>query len=156
MLKMKNLLIMFAIVFFLSMLTLMILVTRNDDTVKVESRKFINHIMPVILKDLNKDTFLKYATPEFLNKVDENQVEKVFNIYKKLGNFKKLVSLKGKVKTSLSFIEGKVVYAKYDVKALFTTGEAVAKVTIIRHDGEWYIYHLKINSKVFNELEKKD
>ena len=85
-----------------------------------------------------------------------NQGQAMINIYKKLGNFKKLISLKGKVKTSLSFKKGKVVYAKYDVKALFTTGEAVAKVTIIRHDGEWYIYHLKINSKVFNELEKKD
>ena len=155
MLKIKNLIIMFAIVFFISMLFLMVYTTRTDEETKKTSKQFIQNIIPVILKDLDKNTFLKYASPEFLNAVNEEQVEKIFNVYKKLGTFKKIVSAKGKIKVSLSFKKGKITYAKYEIKALYSTGEAKVKVVLIQHEKEWYIYYFKINSKVFNTLDNK-
>ncbi len=155
MLKMKNLLIMFAIVFFISMIVLMVITTRTDEETKKTSKQFIENIIPVILKDFDRDTFLKYAAPEFLNAVTPDTVGKIFEVYKRLGEFKKIVSAKGKIKVSLSFKKGKITYAKYDIKALFSTGEAKVKVVLIQHDNEWYIYYFKINSKVFNTLDNK-
>ncbi len=156
MLKMKNLIMAFLIIFGLSLIGLMIYTARVDDSLKLESKRYVDETLPHILHSLNKDIFLKYAAPEFIRAVPEEKVEKIFNVYKKLGKYEKYIGSKGKVKTSFSFKKGKLVYAKYTAKAKFSNGDAIIKLTIIKHGDSWFIYAFKIDSKVFNNMKKKE
>ncbi len=156
MLKFKNLLVLFIIIFFISFIVLMVISTRSDKELNIESKKYVDTVLPVILKDLDYKEFMKYAANDFLKNVPEEKIAKIFEIYKKLGNFKKYLGSKGKAKTSIAIFKGKKwVYAKYKAKAEYSNGIAVIQITIIKEQGKWYIYHLKIDSKVFNKIAAK-
>ncbi len=156
MLKMNNLIKAFLIIFGLSLIGLMIFIGRVSDKSKAESKQYIDETLPRILHSLNKDIFLKYASPEFIKAVPEEKVAKTFEIYKKLGKFEKYLGSKGKIKTSFSIKNGKLIYAKYTAKAKFSNGDAIIKTTIIKHGNSWFIYAFKIDSKVFNHMKKKE
>jgi hypothetical protein len=129
--------------------------TRTDERLNVESKKYVDTVLPIILKSFDANEFIKFAAPEFLKSVPEKRIFEIFNVYKKLGGFKKYLGSKGKAKTSIAIFKGKKwVYAKYTAKAEFANGLAVIKITIIKEKGKWFIYHIKIDSKVFNSDKK--
>ena len=155
MFNMKKLIMAFLIIFGLSMIGLMIYTARIDDSLKIESKRYVDETLPHILHSLDKDIFLKYASPEFVKAVSDKKVGEIFEVYKKLGEFKKYLGSKGKVKTSFSFKKGKLIYAKYTAKASYSTGDAIIKLTIIKHGDSWSIYAFKIDSKVFSKKDNE-
>ena len=156
MLKLKNLFIIFIIIFFISFVVLMYFSSRSDEQLNRESKQYIDSVLPDILEHFDPDVFINYAAPELLANVSKKRLTEIFKIYKKLGDFKKYLGSKGKAKKSIPLFKGKKwIYAKYNAKAEFTNGMAIIKITIVKENGKWYVYHLKIDSKAFNDVKKK-
>ena len=154
--KFRTLLIAFAVVFFLSFIILIIFSAKTDENLNKESKQYVDNVIPKIIKNFDENVFLEYAAPELVKNIPKEKIEKIFKMYKKLGTFEKYLGSKGKAKVSFAIMQlKKWTYAKYTCKAQFTTGEAIIKVTIIKENNQWYIYHLKINSKIFNNVVKK-
>ncbi len=151
----KKLLIYFFVIFSISLIVIIILMSRSDEKLNKESKLYVDNVLPIILKDLDEKTFLKFASPELKKAVPKEKFHKIFNIYKKLGKFEKYIGSKGKAKKSFTLKGQKWIYANYIAAAKFTNGDAKIKLTVIKENGNWYIYYFKISSTAFNELDNK-
>jgi hypothetical protein len=150
--KFKTLLMLFALIFFLSFIALMVFTSKSDEALNKESKQYVDNVVPKILQNFDENVFFQYAAPELIKNVSKEKIEKVFKVYKKLGKFEKYIGSKGKAKVSFAIMQWKKwTYAKYTCAAKFSNGDARIKITIVKEDGIWYIYHLKIDSKVFNK-----
>ena len=128
---------------------------RSDERLNNESKKYVDTVLPVILKNLNKETFLKFASPELKKAVPPEKFDEIFKIYRKLGTFEKYIGSKGKAKKSFTLKGQKWIYANYIAAAKFSNGDAKIKITVIKENGGWWIYYFKISSKVFNSIDNK-
>ncbi len=149
----KHLIFGFAIIFFISLISILVLMSKSDEKLNRESKAYIDNVLPIILKNLNKEEFLKFASPKLIKAVPPEKFDEVFNVYKKLGKFEKYLGSKGKAKKSFTLKGQKWIYAKYTAKAKFSNGEAIIKVVLMKENGNWSIYSFKINSKVFNNIK---
>jgi hypothetical protein len=154
--KLKAGIIIFTIIFFIFFIILIISSAKTDETLNKESKNYVDTVLPKILYNFDENVFMQYAAPELIKNVSQDKVKKIFLVYKELGKFEKYLGSKGKAKVSFAIMEWKKwTYAKYTAKAKFSKGDANIKITIIKENGQWYIYHLKITSKVFNKESKK-
>ncbi|GEM_PF-5736528 len=153
----KKLLIIFGVIFVITILGITFFIGKGDPTMQKEGDEFVKTALPQILQTLDEDTFLKYSSPDLLKNLDSSKIKEMLNLYKKMGTFDQFLGAKGKIKTSYSFKERKYYYGKYVALARFKeTGRAEIELTIINRNGNWGLYHIKINSRAFNELVKKD
>ncbi len=155
MLNSKKLFIYFTIIFSLSLIAIILLMSKSDDKLNKESKAYVDNVLPVILKNLDEKTFLKFAAPELIKAVPEEKFKEIFKIYKKLGKFEKYIGSKGKAKKSFTLKGKKWIYANYIALAKFSNGDAKIKLTIIKEKNNWFIYYFKISSKAFNSIDNQ-
>ncbi|HEY6873033.1 MAG TPA: hypothetical protein VI298_09950 [Geobacteraceae bacterium] len=116
-----------------------------------DSKQYVDTAVPAIVSQWNKQELINRAGPELMKTVKDNDFEKLFTMFRKLGAFKKYTGSEGQANISVTSKHGKVTTAAYVAKADFENGPAEIQVTLIKHADKWQILGFRINSKVFLE-----
>jgi hypothetical protein len=114
-----------------------------------ESKAYVDSAVPAIVSGWDKQQLLSRASPEFRQAVTDEDLEKLYNMFRRLGTLKSYDGSQGESNMSVTN-RGKVISASYLARATFDTGPAEIKIALIKHD-EWQIMGFRIDSKVFLE-----
>jgi hypothetical protein len=111
-----------------------------------ESKAYVDEVTPKILANLNKEALFLYASDELKNSASQEDFEKIFNWFGKLGKFVEYKESKGQARISVTTQNGKQITAYYEAQTEFETGPATIKVTAIKKADDWQIIGFNINS----------
>ena len=111
-----------------------------------ESKAYVDEVTPIILADLRKETLLKYASDDLKNVVKPEDLDKVFNWFKRLGAFQKYKGSTGQAHMSVTTQAGKVINGQYLAEADFDTGPAQIRIVTVKKGDEWFVQMFNINS----------
>ena len=111
-----------------------------------ESKAYVDEVTPIILADLRKETLLKYASDDLKNVVKPEDLDKVFNWFKRLGAFQKYKGSTGQAHMSVTTQAGKVINGQYIAEADFDTGPAQIRIVTVKKGDEWFVQMFNINS----------
>lgn len=116
-------------------------------SVDKESRAYVDEVTPIILANLNKETLFQYACDELKNAASEEEFDKIFAFYGKLGQFKEYKGSSGEATISVTTGEGKQIRGVYEAQAEFENGPATVKIKTIKRGDTWQIIGFHITSK---------
>lgn len=111
-----------------------------------ESKAYVDEVVPMILTDLNQETLFKYASPELIDSASQEEFDKLFNWFNKLGDFKEYKESSGQAGMHYNQ-KGETISAQYVAQVEFENGPAQVAVGIIKKDDRWQIFNFRINSK---------
>lgn len=114
-----------------------------------ESKAYVDSVLPVIVSGWDKQELLRRASPEFQQVVKEGEVDKLYIMFRRLGNLHEYQGSEGQSDLSVTSQKGKVISATYTARANFDAAPAVIKVSLIKHGDEWQILGFHIDSDVF-------
>ena len=149
---MKKLLIVLGSIFLVLMILGVVgigIVAVKGTALDKESKAYVDEAVPAILSGWDKQQLVSRASPEFMQAVKGDDLEKLFGMFHRLGTFKSYDGAKGDSNMSVTN-NGKVISAVYVANATFDTGPATVKISLIKHDN-WQILGFHVDSKVFLE-----
>jgi len=111
-----------------------------------ESKEYVDEVTPKILENLNQETLFQYASDELKKSATQEEFDKIFKFFGKLGKFKEYRDSKGGANISITTGRGKQITAAYEAHAEFENGPAVIKVAIIKKNDKWQVVGFHINS----------
>lgn len=111
-----------------------------------ESKAYVDEVTPKILVNLKRETLFEYASDELKNSASEEEFDKLFKWFEKLGKFIDYKESKGQANISVTAQNGKQISAYYEAKAEFESGTAIIKITIIKKGDQWHVIGFHINS----------
>ncbi|MHC4962443.1 MAG: hypothetical protein ACYTE1_07520 [Planctomycetota bacterium] len=117
-----------------------------------ESKDYVDTVVPNVISGWNKEELLKQASPELLGVTKDEDLDKLFTMFRKLGKLKKYKGSEGQSLISVTTEQGKKVTANYTAMAEFERGEASIKVNLIKHGDEWQILMFNVSSDIFLNL----
>ena len=126
-----------------------IVLAKKGGALDEESKAYVERVVPEILSDLRPETLLKYSSSEFIDSATQDEIDKLFKWYEKLGKYQQMGDVVGGSNINYSQEKGKVVSAQYQINAKFDSGPATVILILVQRDNKWQIYHFKINSKAF-------
>ncbi len=147
---MKKTLMIFGAIFLVLVIAAVIvfaIIATKGAALDKESKAYVDEVVPIILADLNQETLFKYASPELINSASQEEFDKLFKWFKKLGEFMYYEESTGEVHMQYT-PKGKTISAQYIAKVEFESGPASVAIRIIKKDGGWKIFNFRINSKV--------
>ena len=109
-----------------------------------ESKAFVDAAIPLIVSDWDVTEIRKRASPEFNKSADYEEIQQMFDVLSGLGGLIEYGGSTGESRIIISFEDGIVITAVYDVSADFESGSAEMQVSLIKHNGRWQILGLKI------------
>lgn len=112
-----------------------------------ESKAYVDKITPIILANLNQETLFIYASEELKNSATQEEFDKMFNWFKKLGKFIEYKESSGQVKIFVTVENGKQITGVYVAQVEFEKGPATVQVNIEKNRERWEIIGFRINSK---------
>ncbi|HUD81935.1 MAG TPA: hypothetical protein VMQ67_00465 [Candidatus Saccharimonadales bacterium] len=116
-----------------------------------ESKRYVDAAIPAIVSQWDITEIQKRASAEFKAAVNDENLEKLVRMFRRLGKFKAYDGAKGDANISVTSDHGKVISAAYVGSAEFETGPAEIKMSLIKHGDQWQLLGIQINSKVFFE-----
>ena len=114
-----------------------------------ESKQYADAAIAAIVSGWNKQDLVERASPEFMAATKDDDLNKLFALFRRLGRLKKYKGSEGQANISVTTQHGKVITANYVAKAEFDAGKAKIKVNLIKHDDNWQILGFNVDSKVF-------
>jgi len=111
-----------------------------------ESKAYVDEVTPKILADLNKETLFQYASDELKNSASSEELDRIFNWFSKLGQFKEYKGSSGQACISVTTERGKQITGSYQAQAEFENGPATINITIIKKGNNWQVIGFRINS----------
>jgi hypothetical protein len=120
-----------------------------------ESKAYADAAIPAIAANWDIKEIEKRASPEFKASLRAGDLEKLVLIFSKLGKLQNYQGAKGEANIQVMLPKGVRITATYVAYADFARGPAEIKMTLIKHDDEWQIYGIHIDSKVFLEKLSK-
>lgn len=121
----------------------------KGSTLDEESKAYVDEAVPLILADLDQSTLFKYASPELIESASQEEFNKLFKWFKRLGEFKEYKESTGQANMSYTTHSGKIISGQYVAKVEFETGPATVNIAIVKRDGRWLINGFRIYSKAF-------
>ena len=112
-----------------------------------ECRTFADNTVLAVVQDWDSRELINRIDPEMLRPGDEEEVENMFRLYRKLGDLVEYYGAEGEVWRDSS--ESGAVGFSYFAEADFENGSATVKVEGIRKDGNSYILDFNIRSEAF-------
>ncbi len=141
----------FAVLIVLGVIGLAVLAVKGTALDK-ESKAYVDEVTPRILANLNKETLFQHASGELKNSASEEEFDKIFNLFAKLGEFKGYKGASGEASISLTSERGKRITGLYQAQAEFENGPATVNVTVIKKGDNWQVMGFYIDSMaLFNE-----
>ena len=135
----------FLVLIVMAAIAFVVLATKGSALDK-ESKAYIDEVVPVICSDLRILTLSKYASQELLNSGLPAEQERIFDAFKKLGEFKEYKESSGDAKLFYTTQHGKTITAEYTAQVEFESGPAQVKVSLIKQGDQWKIRGFRINS----------
>ena len=118
-----------------------------------ECRRFVDDTVLAVARDWDTGELVDRIDPEMLQPGDEEKLENMFRLYRKLGGLVEYYGSEGEVYRESS-VPGAVGFA-YVAEADFENGFATVKVEGVHQDGNSYILDFSIRSEAFvSELIK--
>jgi hypothetical protein len=111
-----------------------------------ESKAYVDQVTPIILADLRKETLLKYSSDDLKKIAKPEDLEKIFDWFKRLGTFQKYKGSTGQANISMTTQSGKVITGQYVAEADFDTGPAQIKIVTVKKGDQWFVQMFNINS----------
>jgi hypothetical protein len=111
-----------------------------------ESKAYVDDVTPKILASLNQETLFQFASDELKNSAPQEEFDKIFNWFGKLGKFVEYKESKGQANISVTTQNGKQITARYEAQAEFEAGPATIKVTVIKKEESWQVIGFNITS----------
>jgi hypothetical protein len=111
-----------------------------------ESKAYVDDVTPKILTSLNQETLFQFASDELKSSASQEEFDKIFNWFGKLGKFVEYKESKGQANISVTTQSGKQITARYEAQAEFEAGPAAIKVSIIKKGESWQVVGFNINS----------
>lgn len=112
----------------------------------MESKAYVDRVVPIICADLRAETLSKYASKELLASARPEEFEKVFTWFKKLGKFKQFKESSGQAHMSYTTQAGKSITGEYVAQVEFETGPAQVQIVTVKTGDQWSIQRFHINS----------
>ncbi|UCC23494.1 MAG: hypothetical protein JSW23_05435 [Planctomycetota bacterium] len=111
-----------------------------------ESKAYVDEVTPAILANLKKETLFQYASDELKNAASEEEFDKMFDFFAKLGQFKEYKGSTGQANISVTTERGKQITGIYEAQAKFENGPATVKITTIKKGDNWQVLGFHITS----------
>jgi len=111
-----------------------------------EGKAYVDEVTPIILANLNKETLFQYASYELKNSATEEDFDKIFNWFAKLGKFKKYKGSSCENIEILYALPGKGISGIYKAQAEFENGPATITITTIKKGDNWQVIGFHIES----------
>jgi hypothetical protein len=122
-----------------------------------KSQDFADSIIFEIANEWNEQIFIDHASPELLKSIKVDDIKKMFEIFKRLGNIVEYGGSRGESRTILRYRDFSLdISANYIADAKFTKGPAKIFVSLSRINGRWYIKRFNIDSKVFYKSDNRE
>ena len=112
-----------------------------------EFRTFVDNTVLAVVQDWDSRELINRIDPEMLRPGDEEEVENMFRLYRKLGDLVEYYGAEGEVWRDSS-ASGAVGFS-YFAEADFENGSATVKVEGIHKDGNSYILDFNMRSEAF-------
>jgi len=112
-----------------------------------EFRTFVDNTVLAVVQDWDSRELINRIDPEMLRPGDEEEVENMFRLYRKLGDLVEYYGAEGEVWRDSS--ESGVIGFSYFAEADFENGSATVKVEGIHKDGNSYILDFNMRSEAF-------
>ncbi|MFB2971203.1 hypothetical protein ACE1CD_19715 [Aerosakkonema sp. BLCC-F183] len=115
----------------------------------LDAQNYVDSAVSEIIKDWNYLELLKRATPQFLESVQPEELERVFYyFFQQIG---KLESYTGAICNGVSGLNkqefGQLIVGDYVAQAKFTKKSAKIKGQIIKQDNQWFINTFTISNE---------
>jgi hypothetical protein len=114
-----------------------------------EAVTYIETNVPMIVENWDPTQLMIRATPELSKSASEEDLKKIFSMWKRLGKLKSHYPPVGRVGTQSFTGSGTKTLGDYTLKARFEAGEAVIAIQLLRVDNGWKINGFHINSNAF-------
>ncbi|HEX4328265.1 MAG TPA: hypothetical protein VH105_15695 [Burkholderiales bacterium] len=88
----------------------------------------------------------KRASPEFKAILKPGDLDRLFTLFRKLGDLKNYKGSRGQANMNFDIKKGRIVSATYVAKADFEKGPAEILLVLIMHDGDWEVAGFRVNS----------
>ncbi|HYT54393.1 MAG TPA: hypothetical protein VEQ38_06740 [Verrucomicrobiae bacterium] len=111
-----------------------------------ESRAYANAAIPAIVSGWNEKELVDRASPEFKKAVTQQQLDQMFHWFTSLGRLQKCEPAQGQAGISVTPQTGKVISGQYAAKAKFEKGDATIKLALIKHENQWQVLSLYVDS----------
>ncbi len=126
-----------------------VVIARKGNALDKESKEYVDRVTPEILSSLSKDKLFEYANDELKTSGTDEQFQKMFAYFGKLGAFKKCGESKGQARIFVTPKTGERITGEYIAQADFEKGPATIKIATVKTQGKWYIWGFHIDSMVF-------
>jgi hypothetical protein len=94
----------------------------------------------------NEQELLSRASPEFQKATGTAYVERLFRLFRTLGQLQKYEGAQGQAVTSVTPQTGKIVSANYVARAVFDACEVNIEVGLIKRGDKWQIARFNVSS----------
>jgi len=115
------------------------------------SKDYVERNIPPILRTWSQDALVKNASPRLVKLLTDKPeaLAAIFQKTKILGEFERIVDIKGGSNTSVTTQYGRIKSARYELATKFTNGDATVTVVLMDNSGQWQIEGFFINSPKF-------
>jgi len=113
------------------------------------SKEYVDDAIPAIVTAWSPDQLLKRESKAFQKATPDEQMVKLFEVFRKLGALKSYQGNKGEANISYTPENGKVVTATYVGSATFEKGDAQIRMVLTQENGAWKILGFRVDSPVF-------
>ncbi len=114
-----------------------------------ENKSYADSVISAVVSSWSEKALLDSASPEFKKAVTIDQLDRLFRLFSRFGGLQKCEPTQGQAIMSATPQTGKMTTAQYTAKATFQHGEAVIKLTLIKHGDQWQVAGFHVDSPAF-------
>lgn len=114
-----------------------------------ESREYADAVIPAIVDTWSEKALLDRASPEFRQAATNDQLDRLFRLFRTLGPPQKIDPAKGQASILENPSTGQRITAAYETQAAFAKARATIQLTLIKHGPAWEIMGFRVNSPAF-------
>ena len=114
-----------------------------------ESKSYADAAIPAIVTTWSQKELLDRASPEFKNAMTIDQLDRLFQVFSRLGRLQKCEPVQGQAIMSATSQTGRTTTGQYTAKATFEKGDATIMLVLIKHGTQWQIGGFHVDSPAF-------
>lgn len=119
-----------------------------------EAKRFATSLTEQIVTSWDPTILAEAASSELTADTDEDELESLFALFRRLGELERLQEPEGSVSANLILGRSSTsLQASYQYPATFSNGDARIRIDIVRQDVTWRVSGFRIDSELFLTLE---
>ncbi len=122
------------------------LLVEKGEALDIESKAYVDEVVPMICADLRFENLAKHASKELLAAVPPEEFKKVFVWFERLGEYRAFIESSGQVHMNYAAQGDESIIGKYIAHVEFETGPAEVEIVVVKKDDGWKVQMLNIDS----------